>query len=78
METLLKTLGEMPIALTKEVKNRVKRVKLKTNPTTTPIGRLLPPPIEPDKTIGKTGRMQGESIVTIPAKKENPNRMSIP
>lgn len=52
-------------------KNSVKNVKLKMNPKHTPIGRRLfvpwPPMVE-DKTIGSIGNMQGDNIVTIPAK----------
>ena len=52
-------------------KNNVKKVKLKTNPVMTPIGLALPiwvVPILEDKIIGSIGKMQGERIVTIPAK----------
>jgi len=46
----------------------VKNVKLKINPLMTPSGRFFPPVIDPDKTIGSIGRMQGERIVTMPAR----------
>ena len=49
----------------------VKKVKLKINPVITPKGRALPisvVPIDEDKIIGRIGKMQGERIVTIPAK----------
>jgi predicted RNA-binding protein YlqC (UPF0109 family) len=55
-------------------RERVKKVKLRTKPTTTPIGLDFPislPPKDEDKIIGKMGKMHGESIVTIPAKKAN-------
>jgi hypothetical protein len=54
---------------------RVKAVKLAIKPHTTPIGLFFAPPMPPDKTTGRTGRMQGERIVTIPPR--NANRMSI-
>ena len=53
-------------------KNRVKKVKLKINPKTTPKGFDLPifwSPIVDDRIIGRIGKIQGESIVTIPARK---------
>jgi len=45
----------------------VKNVKLEMNPTMIPEGRHLPSPTDPDKTMGSTGSMQGDRIVTIPA-----------
>lgn len=51
-------------------KNKVKNVKLAINPTTTPIGLFFPESVDDeDKIIGRIGRIQGESMVTIPAKK---------
>ena len=52
----------------------VKKVKLSTNPVTTPTGLAIPtltPPMPEDRTIGRMGRMHGESIVTTPARNEN-------
>ncbi len=63
--------AETPVALTSVVKNSVKNVKLKTNPVTTPSGFFLPPVSVPDNTMGSTGRIHGESIVTMPPKKAN-------
>lgn len=57
-------------------KNKVKRVKLSTNPTTIPMGRLCPPFRDPERTIGRIGRMQGESIVIKPAMNEKSIRRS--
>lgn len=64
----------IPLNLTIVDKKRVKNVKLKINPTITPIGCDLPdlcPPTEVDNIIGKTGKMHGERTVTIPAKNAN-------
>jgi hypothetical protein len=55
-------------------RKRVKSVKLPTKPTITPNGRDLsarPPEKVVERTMGRTGSMHGERIVTIPAKKEN-------
>jgi hypothetical protein len=57
------------VDLTIADKKSVKKVKLKTNPVTIPNGRSLPPVSELDKTIGSTGRIHGERIVTIPLRK---------
>lgn len=51
----------------------VKKVKLKTKPTTIPIGRPFPvslSPIDEDKMIGNIGKIQGDKTVTIPARNE--------
>ena len=69
--------GGIPIARTIVVKKRVNKVKLRAKPITTPNGLRFPPPIELLNTTGKTGRIQGESIVTTPAKNENPARINI-
>ena len=52
-------------------RKRVKNVKLVIKPATTPIGRDIDcfPPTVVERIIGKTGRMQGDKIVTTPAKK---------
>lgn len=66
--------------MTRDERNRVKKVKLATNPKTTPSGRDLPlflPPMDEERIIGKTGKMHGESIVTIPAIKEKTTSNSI-
>ena len=55
-------------------KKSVKKVKLSTNPVTTPTGLAIPaltPPMPEDRTMGRMGRMHGESIVTTPARNEN-------
>ena len=65
----------IPVSRTIVDKKSVKKVKLATNPTTIPTGRALPPTTELDKTIGRTGSMQGERIVTIPAIKAKPIRI---
>jgi hypothetical protein len=66
--------ARMPLIRTIVDKNRVKKVKLATKPTTTPNGFCLPLPSADDKMIGINGRMQGERTVTTPARKAN--RMS--
>ena len=76
-ENDLKKSADNPVAFTKVERKRVNRVKLRINPTTIPIGLLCPPLIEPESTMGRTGRMQGESTVTRPAKKENTIRIPI-
>src|SRR5271157_3340077 len=70
----------MPRACTIAERARVKAVKLTTNPARTPKGRALPPPTPPERTIGRTGRMQGERIVMTPERKANPRRtiMALP
>jgi hypothetical protein len=74
---LRKTSAEKPRSLTRVVKNKVKKVKLAIKPTMIPNGRRLPPVNDPDKTIGRIGKMQGERMVTIPPKKEKIIRMII-
>ncbi len=36
-----------------------------------PTGFLLPPPTEPESTIGRIGKIHGERMVTIPARNAN-------
>ncbi len=65
----------IPLNWTIVDKNKVKNVKLAMNPATTPTRRerlVLSVPIEVESTIGKMGRMQGDKIVTIPARKAKP------
>ena len=72
MEINLKESAGIPKTLTIVVRNNVKKVKLATNPIMTPIGRDFPvscPPIVDVRIMGSIGKMQGERIVTIPAKK---------
>lgn len=66
-----------PVNFTIEVKKSVKKVKLKRNPSMIPKGFFLPSLTEPERIIGKTGKIQGERIVTIPAKKAKPIKISI-
>jgi hypothetical protein len=64
----------MPLNLTIVERKSVKKVKLRTNPITTPIGRDFPvftPPILEVRIIGRIGRIHGESTVIIPAKNAN-------
>ncbi len=59
----------IPLNLTIDERKSVKKVKLKTKPTTTPKDLLFPAvSTEEERIIGKIGKIQGESIVTIPAK----------
>ena len=72
--------AESPLILTIVDKKRVKNVKLRTNPITTPIGLPFPisrPPIVEVRIIGRIGKMQGERIVTIPARNANAISKSI-
>jgi hypothetical protein len=66
--TILKAEGGIFNNLMRVARVRVKMLKLKIKPRITPAGRLLPPML-PDKTIGSTGRIQGERIVTTPERK---------
>jgi len=77
IERNLKESPDIPLNLTIVERKSVKKVKLAINPVTTPSGRDLPvslPPIDDERIIGRTGRMQGERIVTTPARNEK--RMS--
>ena len=78
-ETVRSELAEILVLLTIVDKKRVKKVKLRMKPVTTPHGleRSCRPPILDDKTIGKTGRMQGDRTVMIPAIKANKMSRSI-
>ena len=59
----------MPVIFTIDARKRVKKVKLAIKPMTTPSGRFLPDEsAEEERIIGNIGRIQGESIVTIPAR----------
>ena len=64
-------------ALTIVDKNNVKKEKLKTKPKTMPMGFLCPPETEAERTIGRTGKIQGESIVINPAIKEKSIRSTM-
>ena len=57
-----------------DARNNVKKVKLTINPVTTPKGRFFPLFVEADSTMGSTGRIQGESMVMIPPRKEKPRK----
>lgn len=66
----------MPRILTMVERNRVKKVKLRIKPKTIPSGRandgFMPGLLIPEeRIIGNTGKMQGERIVTSPARKAN-------
>lgn len=70
--------AEIPLTLTIVERKRVKKVKLRTNPATTPRGRLFPvvSAVE-ERIIGRIGRTQGERMVTIPARNAKVVRKSI-
>ena len=76
-EKFLRSSGERPVALTIADKKSVKRVKLRTKPITMPIGLRCPPFKEPERTMGRIGKIQGESMVTKPAMNENKIKRSI-
>ena len=66
----LRVSAGIPLSLTIVERKRVKKVKLAMNPVTTPSGRFFPEEsTEEESIIGSIGRMQGERIVTIPARK---------
>jgi hypothetical protein len=67
---------EIPVSLTIVARNSVKIVKLRINPKTIPRGFLLDPKL-PESTIGRIGKIHGERIVIIPAKKANKIRINI-
>ena len=74
MEMKRSEFAGIPLTRTIVDKNKVKKVKLVTNPATTPSGFCFPVPSEDERMIGSKGRMHGESTVTIPAK--NAKKMS--
>jgi hypothetical protein len=76
-EKLLRLLAGIPMSLTRVVRKRVKNVKLKTKPVTTPKGLFLPPTTELERTMGNIGRMQGESTVTTPPRNAKRVRINI-
>ena len=67
----------IPVSFTRVDKNRVKKVKLNIKPKITPKGYFLSPAIVPVRTIGSMGSIQGDSMVTIPARKAKIRRRSI-
>lgn len=74
MEKVRSTSGDIPLTLTMEERKSVKKVKLNINPKTIPVGRALPvsfPPIVEERIMGRIGKIQGDSMVTIPAKNAN-------
>ena len=71
-EKILNDSAGIPESLTIVDRKSVKNVKLNMNPVITPNGRALPiwvVPMLEDKIIGSIGKMQGDKIVTTPAKK---------
>ncbi len=74
---LRKKSAETPVAFTIAVSANVKNVKLNTKPVTIPNGRCLPPASEPDRMIGRIGKMHGDRIVTTPARKAKAMRRNI-
>ena len=79
-EIVRRTEEDMPLILTIVERKSVKKEKLAIKPNTTPTGRERPvffPPMVEDKTIGRTGKIHGESIVTIPAKNAKTIRINI-
>jgi len=74
-EKVRNTSEDIPLIFTIVERNKVKNVKLSINPTITPVGRAFPvsfPPIVEERIIGRTGRIQGDRIVTIPARNAKP------
>ncbi len=73
IEKLRSESAEIPKDFTIKLKKRVKNVKLKMNPVTTPNGLFFPPVNELDKTTGRIGSIHGDKIVTNPPKKSKDN-----
>lgn len=76
-EMFLNRSEDMPVSLTIDDKNRVKKVKLMIKPITTPKGLFFPLSIPPDNTIGNTGNIQGDKMVINPAMNANMMRIII-
>lgn len=68
---------DIPNLCTIHERNKVKKVKLKINPQIIPKGLLFPPKTPPASNGGNMGKMQGDNIVTTPAKKENKRRFKL-
>ena len=66
----------MPVSPIIVVRKSVKKVKLRIKPRIMPYGRFLPP-LTLVRTIGRIGRIQGERIVTIPARNANKSKSII-
>ena len=56
---------------------RVKKEKLKINPSMMPIGLDFPPVREDERRMGKTGSIQGDKTVTKPARNAKMIRTAI-
>jgi hypothetical protein len=56
---------------------RVKKVKLSIIPNVIPSGFFFPPVADEERTIGKSGQIQGARIVMRPEMKAKNKRMSI-
>jgi len=61
----------MPLSRTIVERKRVKKVKLPINPITTPKGFCFPDTSAEERMIGRSGKMQGDKTVTMPARKAN-------
>jgi hypothetical protein len=68
---------DIPRAFARVNEKTAKKVKLRIKPVTTPRGRHFPFDSEPDRTMGRIGRMHGDSIVTSPPINENPSNRII-
>jgi hypothetical protein len=67
MAIMRKRLAEIPNKWTRDVKARVKKMKLESNPKMTGRGRL----VLTDKMAGRTGKIQGDKTVAKPANSAN-------
>ena len=74
---ILRVFPGIPVSRIIVARKRVNIVKLRINPTIIPKGRLLSPLTVPESTIGRIGRIQGDKIVTIPARNANNNNIII-
>lgn len=74
---ILRVFVGIPVKRIIVARKRVKNVKLRINPKIMPYGRFLSPLTVPERTIGRIGRMQGDKMVTIPAKNANISKIII-
>ncbi len=77
IEMLRSTSTEIPVSLTIAERKSVKNVKLSIKPVTIPSGLFFPVATLPESTIGRIGKIHGDRIVTIPARKANASKSII-
>jgi hypothetical protein len=62
----------MPVVNTNQREKNANKQKETINPVVIPMGRVLPPSMEVDRTRGKIGKMQGDKIKAKPSINANP------